>query len=610
MNLVIILQTLAFFALPLLLGRALWCLFAGKKQAEPWVGYYAAGALVIFAWAMSLHYLFGLVGAIFVSWFFGGAWVFSALALVCNVFYRPKLKLNELMPIFLLVGLALGVYNLWTWQNPYPLNWDFYQHQQLARLIQHGEISFFTTEMSDTFGFNSYSPLFHALMALSQYPHDLAPEYLLNYWQLMTFWQILAVGLAAYCLGSAVTNKRMIGVFAGVLSMLIFDSHVSLTTFFLMPQTLAAVLFTLMMARLLRVKAKISSTELAVSSLTLVLMHYLIGGVGALVYLALAVYLKLPKRFTVVAKLHLIPTAALMILGGSLLVGQLPLSGLNQGEGKLYALDFWKIKESLERAFGYLLYVLAPMGMIRLWKGGIKQETKALVSLIAFAFGVLVFSGIPYALKFMSVWRFWLILLMAIGLYSLWERIKFVGTKLIFTVVVVFSLLAILMVNLMCFRSGIMTDGVYAHLTQEDIEAAEWLKENYAQETVLISDPSTQFILEGLSGVDSVAGAYMPLSKRQILWPSFYSRRAEKIVSAARELTIGSEVSLLVLSGRSMAWGRANDEQWQSFAYNVWSPIMLSLEDKKLIEQVSQTNGVKLVYQNGAIAIWEVKNEK
>lgn len=612
MNLIVVLQTLAFFALPLLLGRALWYLFARQKQDESWAGHYAAGALVVFTWAMSLHYIFGLAGAIFASWFFGGAWLLSGFALVCNVYYTPKLKLNELMPIFLLSGVAIGVYGLWTWQNPYPLNWDFYQHQQLARLIQHGEISFFTTEMSDTFGFNSYPPLFHTLMALSQYPHDLAPEHLLNYWQLMTFWQILIVGLAAYYLGLAVTNELVIGIFAGVLSMLIFDSNVSLTTFFLMPQTLAAVLFTLLVARLLRVQSKIFWMELVIGSSVLVLMHYLIGGVGALVYLALAVYMKLSKRFTMVAKMPLIPIVALLILVGSSAAGHLPLSHLNQGEGKLYALDFWKIKESLERAFGYLLYVLLPLGIIRLWRAGIKQETKALVSLITFAFGTLIFSGIPYALKFMSVWRFWLILLMAIGLYSLWEQMKFAGTKFLTAIMFAGILLVILSINLMYFRSGIMSNGVYKHLTKEDIEAAEWLKENYTQQTILVSDPGTQFILEGLSGVDSVAGAYMPLNKRQMLWSAFYSRNVDKITQASQELTDNNEnkIQLVAISGRSMAWGRANDEQWKSFAYNVWSPIMLSLEDEKLVNQMSQTDDAKLVYKNSAIAIWEVKNEK
>ncbi len=612
MNLIIILQTLAFFALPLLLGRALWCLFAGQKQIEPWAAYYATGALSIFAWALSAHYIFGLLGTVFVSWFFGGVWVVSALALLCNLYYRPKFELNKLMPIFSLAVVALVVYGLWIWQNPYPLNWDLYQHQQLARLIKQGEISFLTTQMSDTFGFNSYPPLFHTLLAISQYPRDLTPEYLLNFWQVMTYWQILAVGLAAYFLALAVSNRVAIAVFAGLLSMLIFDSHVSLTTFFLMPQTLAAVLFTLLMARLLRQQAKIAWSELIVGALVLVLMHYLIGSVGALVYLGLAIYMKLSKRFAIIAALPLLPIAALVMLGASLFVGTLPLDNLNQGEGKLYALDFWKIKESVERAFGYLLYVLVPVGYIRLWKGGIKKETKVLVSLIALGLGMVVFSGIPYALKLMSVWRFWLTLFMAIGLYSFWERLRFIWSKLLFSGILAFSLVVILMTNLSYFRSGIMADGVYAHVAKEDIEAATWLKENYGEEAILVSDPSTQFILEGLSGVDSVAGAYMPLEKRRILWKPLYSRNASKIAAAARELTdLGdSEAQLLVVSGRSMAWARANDEAWQSFAYNVWSPVILSLTDGELIRQISQRDGLKLVYQNGAMAIWEVQDEK
>lgn len=613
MNLTILLQTLMFFGLPLLIGRAFVCLFKREKKEVALVSSYVLGGLSIFGFALSLKYLFGLVGTDFTTWFFGGVWFMAVLASIVNILNKPLFKVKELLSISALSVIALGVYSLWTWQNPYPLNWDFYQHQQLSRLIQQGEISYFTSEMSDTFGFNSYPPLFHSLMAVIQYPMDLKPEYILEFWQVITFWHILAVGVAAYYLTSAITNKRVAALFAGLMSMLTFDSHLSLTTFFLMPQTLTAVIFTLLLARLLKKGSEIAWWELAVGSLGLVLMHYMIGTVGAVAFLSLGIFMKLKKRFAFL-ELNLPISIIAFILISSLgfVLGKLPLSDLNHGEGKLYSLDFFEIKETIERSFGYLLYLLIPAGLTWLWTSKTNRETKILVSLLTYAFGVLVFSGMPYALKFMSLWRFWLVSLASIGLYGLFEKLNSTLSKAFLSLMFTFGLVTILIVNLMSFRSGIMADGVYTHLAEEDIEAATWLGNNYGKNAVIVSDPSTQFILEGLSGIDSLSGAYMPLKKREILWPAFYSRNVDKIAQAANSLTNSdnNNVKLLAISGRSMAWGRANDEQWQSFGYNVWSPIVFSIEDNKLIKQMSDSGKAILVFRNESIAIWELKNEK
>lgn len=610
MNLLLLLQTLAIFVLPWLLGRALF-LLTNRDQAESVLFAFVLGSLSLFTTVMGLRFVFGLSGVAFVQWFFSGVWVATLLSAVVNLYHKPVVRLTSWLPAAVILGGAALVYGLWTWQSPYPLNWDLYQHQQLARLIGQGKIHYFTTEMSDTFGFNSYPPFFHVLLAISQYPFVLRPVELLTYWQLLSYWQLVLVAVAAYHLMQAVTAKRSAGIFAALMSMLIFDSQTSLTTFFMMPQTIAAVLFILLLAKLLQTWDKTSVMELVLGAVALVLMHYLVGGVGALVYLGVALYSKVTSRLTGWGQR--VPWSLLLAALGVAAVAtmmRLPLAELNQGEGAAYSLDVTTTLQVVERGFAYFAYALVPFGMFALWRSKLAWHKKEMVSLLFFGFGLVLFSGLPYALKLMSIWRFFLIVLIGLGVTLWWDKLRLVGTKVLFVLLLLVALGVNLLTNLIVFRSGIMAEGMYTHVAQADIDAATWLQANYGSDAMLLSDPGTQFILEGLSGVDSLAGAYMPLAQREVLWPALYHQQPAKLVAANRQLTAESQATkrLLVVSGRSFAWARANDEQWQSFTYNVWSPIAFSSNDKQVLAAITRQSGVKLMYQNTHIAIWEIEN--
>lgn len=625
------LLSLTYFLYPLILGRGLVVggfifnsLFKGKKNRNVsesiWSlpAYFGLGLLMMFGYALVLAGV-GIAGEVFAWLYFGGVMLALFLSVLLNVWHWPKVSFGKLKSFGLgLAGLAViaGVsFGVWSYNNPYPLNWDFYQHQQLARLIREGEFNFLTTRMSDTFGFNSYPPLFHVPLSVSQWPIQLTPDFILSYWRVMEFWQVTLVGVAAFGLGYGVSGKKEVGWLAALLSGLIFDPMVSLTTYFFMPQTLAAVLFTGYMARLLRAydhKHIVGVGEVIIAVLSLGLMHYLVGGVGALIYLGVYGYLALGTRWPDFSKgMPWVALVVLITLGGVLVAPYVPLDSLNSGEAADYLFTLGDKQEVLERAMGYLGYLTIPLGLVYAVQK--KKMVIWVALLIAFGLSGVVLAEIPYSLKIVSLLRFWLVVVAAMGLF---ELIQFMRNRmikgLVFGVIMI-GLLVILATNLMYWQAGIMAEGKYSHLSQDDMKLVWLVEKAFGNRKVrVVSDPATQFIIEGLTVADSIGGSYMIAEKREALAQPIESHDARAVVSAAQLLEDGvdqdEEVRLLVLSGRTFLWARQEPEKRNSFGYNVWSPVDLTIEDYQLIEKIETLTGVQKVHESAYAVVFKIGN--
>lgn len=625
------LLSLTYFIYPLILGRGLVVggffvkkYVKGKKAQNVtdsvWTlpAYFGLGLLGMFGYALVLAGM-GIAGVVFARLFLGGVVLALFLSVLLNLLYWPKVSFKRWKSLGLglggLVMIAMVSFGVWSYNNPYPLNWDFYQHQQLARLIREGEFNFLTTRMSDTFGFNSYPPLFHVLLSVSQWPIQLTPDFILIYWRVMEFWQVTLVGAAAFGLGYAVSGKKEVGWLAAILSGLIFDPMVSLTTYFFMPQTLAAVLFTGYIARLLRAydhKQLVGISEAVVAIMSLGLMHYLVGGVAALVYMGMYGYLALGIRWPGFSKgMPWVAVVVLIALGGVLAAPFVPLGSLNSGEAVDYLFTPSDKQEVLERAAGYLMYLTIPLGLVYAVQK--KKMVMWVALLIAFGLGAVVMAEIPYSLKIVSLLRFWLVVLAAMGLY---ELIQFMESRIlkgfVFTVVII-GLLGILVTNVMYWRAGIMAEGKYTHISEDDLELVWLVEKVFGNRKVrVVSDPATQFIIEGLTLADSIGGSYMPAEKREALAQPIERSDASAVVSAATLLEDGveldEEVRLLVLSGRTFLWARQKPEKRNSFGYNVWSPVDLTLEDYQLIEKIETFAGVQKVHESAYAVVFKIGN--
>jgi hypothetical protein len=622
-----------FYLLPLLLGRGmvvginkikkfpdkgekLSTLILSKILRIP--AYYSLGLLIIFGWAMGIRYgLSELVGVGFEKLFFKGIWVMLGLGGVVNLMRLPDHLgkiFKRLIPVFAgIFTLSVISYSLWLWKSPSPLNWDWYQHQTLARNIQDGEISYFTSEMSDTFGFDSYPPMFHLVVSLAQYPMNLSPDMVMDFWQLTSFWHVMSMGLVSYLFGYVVTKDKTVSWLMVLFGVMVFDSTVSLTTFFLLPQTLAAVLFVGLFSRLLNEYGKegvLPWWEVVAGGVALGLMHYLVGIIGGIIYVSLSLFMRLKRKWKNIDQFPWGYLVVVLSIVGILLVRNMDLGHLNGGEAELFNFSLEKKIGALERSYGLLAYVLGSLGLIAIMNE--KNKKIGLVSLVGFGLMALLLSSTPYVLKIYTIARFFVHILMVFGLWGIMKKQRYVLTKYISVLLVGGGLVWVLVANIYNWKSGLLYKGEYTHIGKDDVEASDQLFDRYEDEKVLlISDPGTQFILEGLSGVDSVGGAYMNKEIRDDLYLALEDESGGKLLELVRGVgdEIGGEYDhrLLALSGRTFMWESSDQDSRYSYAFNVWSPVDLRVNDFERIVSLVRQEEIRVFYQSPSLVILEVK---
>lgn len=630
-----LIQPLLIYLYPVILGRALVLtgFFVSKaiqkvlnRPLTPYrenlwhlPGYFALGSLGFFGLAILIHYLvLPQWGGSFEALFFPISAALILLSTLVNLIFWPKFNRRLVTKAGLsLIGLIILTaisFSLWTHKSPYSLNWDWYQHQTMARHIGDGKFSYFTSEISDTFGFDSYPPLFHTLIALSQYPADLSPQDTAAYWQATGFWHLFTVGLAAFALGFALTGSGIVAWLAGLLSLFTFDSVISMTSYFFLPQTLAAVVFTLLIAKLLlayRHQTGFAWWELLSGTLFLILIHYLVGGLAALVLTALVLYrfttLKLPA---LTSQFPWVELAVTLVIALFIALFQTDLGWVNQGEAATYTYTLTEKLEILERSYGYLFYGLLILGVIY----ALKSSNPVLKTGLLVLFGLVLatFAPVPYALKMLTLLRFWLVGFAAMGFYGLLLYIKNPALKAGSVIALFIALIIILVVNISFWKSGLLLNGQYTHLLPSDLEAAAAIKVRFEGKSVLlVSDPATQFFIEGLSGVETIGGAYMKHSEREKIIPSLEQRTPAGLINAIDSLedAVISDFDhhLIAISGRTFTWVNKPGEDRLAFNVNVWLPAGLSLEDLAFIEAIAGQPGVEIVYQSPYIYVLQVK---
>jgi len=132
-----------------------------------------------------------------------------------------------------------------------------------------------------------------------------------------------------------------------------------------------------------------------------------------------------------------------------------------------------------------------------------------------------------------------------------------------------------------------------------------------ATNTLLISDPATQFVLEGMGGVDTVGGAYMPNPIREELSRVLDTNNPNYLVEMTRNLSDGLSKKygnrVIAISGRTSVWQSVSPTNKLSFSYNVWTPQDLSLNQLKYIDSLRSIPGIIQIYSSPSIYLFEVE---
>src|ERR1035437_8141594 len=193
---------LSFYLLPYLTGR----IFV-KKIVQAWI----LGALIWFVIYFVVAGLNSIVKFDFQSVIRIIAVVISIVVLlrIGKDFIKQKPRIywqNLFITLVLSLFTTFVYFFVWKRNTPYPmqLNWDIYEHITLSNLIASGKLSFFTTKLSDTYTFNSYSPIFSILLSL---PKVIFQRSLLGIYWVLEYWHYLLTAFAAFILAKKVFNN-------------------------------------------------------------------------------------------------------------------------------------------------------------------------------------------------------------------------------------------------------------------------------------------------------------------------------------------------------------------------------------------------------------------
>lgn len=621
-NIYSILGPLAFFILPLLIGRGAYLLSKRKTASQPGVSYFITGSLIIYSIALVLRYPVMSVfkNTAFSPLFFTLIYAAGIISLILNILSLRKLNLKGykkyITPVIVSLVLSLIAYKLWITGSMYPLNWDLYEHQTLSNLIQKGTFSYVTSEISDTFVFNGYSSIFHVLLAVSQFNFVKTPKEILNFWIYISFIHLFLTVLASYLFAWVISENETVSLLSAVFGAFIFESTVAYTSLVFIPQTFAAVIFIFLMTRMvieLKKGKTVSPGQLLADILFLILVHYIVGIVAALIYLGVQIYLRfirpLTKGKTESLFLILAVFAFYLVLA---IISKINLGYLNNGEAAFYTFSLTQKISYMQNSYGYSLLIFLPLGFLAAVRS--RELSPKMVLVITMLLLIFVIANLPYVLKFYVLARFFVHLLMALGIYYLLKRIKNGFLESIGLIMIISMTLVIYLTNISYWKNILAYRNQFNHVSDYDVAAGEFLKARFGNtDALIVSDPATQYILEGLTGVNSQGGAYADENTRKMLDslnPAGNTLPVQQALYGITDrLTNKSGPRLFVISGRYFLWQKAAQRDKYAFPFNIWAPYDLTINDYRYIQTLNNLPNVGQIYANPGMVIYEVKNK-
>ncbi len=591
--------SLTFYLFPVLIG-----LFFYRNIFCAW----AAGALIIFLSYLLIFFLGSTFHLLMIPQITAFLLCSTALISLIRLSMTRKFVLPSVTRKDLLVwgGLitfgTLTYFSIWKIQTPYPLqlNWDIYEHLTAVNQIAKGDISLLASHMTDTFTFNSYTTLFYTLLSL---PLAVFKTDLLGVYWWLEYWHYLLTILVTYACARKISGNQELSILAAVMSGLVFESSIAYRSLFFLPQTFTGLLSVWF---LINLSEKLPRTikgllPYILASVLIISMHFIVGPFG-LFFIGLWWLGQHPFFSQRITRVFNEIFFIFMISLGLNLLGN--FDPTNREEALYFSLSLKEKSELFINWFGAASVVILVLGIYQFYKSSDLAFKKWLaLTLLLFAITLL---PVAYFLKLFVVTSYLLIISLSWVLTTMIKNFKF-PIRLLFYGWCILGFLAIFYFNQLSFKQPFYFEGNYSHISTTEIETARWLRSHYKNDVMLISDPSTQYILEGLSGINTQGGAYMNESTRQILSSINGKTDKEGIIeslSKVQDTITPQQKKLFVVSGRYFAWQRLPEEQKISFYYNIWRPYKFEIADYMTLNFF--TNNFKVLYQNDELAILEL----
>jgi len=489
---------------------------------------------------------------------------------------------------------------------PYLTNWDLLHHTVLIKQLLQGNFNILLTSMSDTFTINSYTPLFHMIMAL---PIAIFKINILRFFWFAEFLYFLFTSFTAYYIGKKLIDSPYGGFITALVSLLFFEATAAYTTLFLLPLTLSGSLAALFLTYFITNK-NISVIKAVISGFIVFALHYMIGGV----YITILFYIFIKKRFfSEKSDLFFLICSFIFMLICFLsnLFGQ-KISILSRPDAQYFAYSLHAIKALLWQWYGMLPIILLPLGLVIYLKD---HKFGKIITTIFFFVTSLILFPVSYSLKLFAINHYLVSLIIAIGIINLLSLFNNKITKFILFILIFTAFLSVFVANVNQHLSLSYNGKQNSYISDSDFKTAKWIDNYYIGKKVfLISDPTTQGVLEALSTINTQGGAFPRAETVQLLDSIKNESDPKKILNVFKKIndTIPSQnsrdVTLFVLGGKYFDWQKSDWGCKISYACQSWLPLKIKPSDKRFTKIITDSILLKLVYQDQENTILELNN--
>lgn len=506
---------------------------------------------------------------------------------------------------FISIIIFFGFYRHNT-PSPYLVNWDLLHHTVLIKQLLQGNFNILLTAISDTFTINSYTPLFHIILAL---PIAIFNIDILKFFWGAEFFYYLFTTFIAYYIGKKLLNSPWGGFITGFVSLLMFEATAAYTTLFLLPLTLAGTLAAFFWTYFITNK-KFSIVYAIISSLIVFALHYMIGGV----YIAILIYIYINRRFfsEKIDSIFLSGSFIFMLICILFnLLGQ-RISVLTRPDAKYFVYSLPAFKALLWQWYGLLPVVLVPLGLY-----GFAKNHKVGITIVTIFFFVsgLIFFPMSYSLKLFALNHYLISLLIAAGIIRILFLVESKILKLILFIIMFAALTSVFVANINQ-HLGLSYNGKQnSYISNSDLTAAKWIDDHYRGKKVfLISDPTTQGVFEAIASVNTQGGAF-PKAETVKLLDSIKKNSDPNSISNVLKKVNDSmpnqnyrDVTLFVLGGRYFDWQKSDWDCKISYACQSWLPLKIKPSDKRYTKTITDSIYLKPVYYDQENTILELSN--
>lgn len=508
------------------------------------------------------------------------------------------------IPYSILLTFSILVYGLWRSDSPMPsvLNWDIFEHQTVVNRILAGRWALLPSSLTDTFRFDGYTTAFHTAIAALQSLTHADP---LSFWWVAEGIHLILVTFLSYGLTLVFTKNRWAAFLGGIIGATVFESHVAYSSLFLLPQTASAVWGIAALA-ILNSNATSQTKRMAVflGLLASVLFHFIIG--GYILFLAGVWWAthnttkhQMLKFATSMALL--IPTISYMLKTST------ALEAINYGEAAAFSQSAGEKLRFLYQWYGGTI-VLIPISIIMTLFSNKKHLR--MLGLMALLAVITIFSPLPYVLKFAVAGRYFINAAICLPFVWIITRLISLKHRLVTTTVISTMYLFIFISNVQIWKAPIYSDGIASEVSTEERAASEYLKFHYDANTMLVSDPTTQYVLEAVSGINSQGGAYASDQTRISVAKLMDSQTKKELLRYLEDMQDNLDTSrptriLFVASGRYFRWLDQPDKLLM-LSHNIWRPESLTLTDHTILQSFETKTELIPVYRSKDMVIYDI----